>query len=205
MALLVLSATLALLALVLFSYAFGAFGRGRVFGGLGRILVGIILVGLGLLAALLSLGVRGYQALTSEQLAATVTVQKTAPQRFRAEFMFPDGEQKTFELAGEEILVDAHIIKWHPWANILGLQTAYKLDRVSGRYSSIDDEQTEARTVYSLGQDNPVNLLELSKRLNIKPLLDAEYGSGTFVPVEDQSSYTIMVSSTGLLVRKVPE
>jgi hypothetical protein len=198
----VLTATFALMALVLFAYAFGVFGKGKVLGGISRMLMALIFLCLGLLAAVLSLGIRGYQALTQEQLAATVTVQKTSDQRFQALFVFPNGEQQRFDLAGDEILVDAHILKWHPWATMLGLQTSYQLDRISGRYTSVDDEQTEARTVYSLGVENPINLFELSKRFNIKPWLDAEYGSSTFVPIEDQASYEIRVSTSGLLIRE---
>ena len=202
MTLWVVSVTFALMALVLFNYAFKEFSKGKVFGGISRIFVGLILLFLGLLATFLSLGVRGYQAFTNEQLAATVTIQKISEQRFSALFVFPKGEQQSFNLAGDEILVDAHILKWHPWATMLGLRTVYKLDRISGRYTSIDDEQTETRTVYSLGLDNPANLLELSKRINLKSFMDAEYGSATFLPITNQASYEIRVSTTGLLIRK---
>jgi hypothetical protein len=191
------------LALVLFFYAIAAFRQRYLIAGLSRLLISSLMLCLGLLASIISLGIRGYQALTQEQLAATVTIQKIETQRFEAQFVFPDGKQESFELAGDEMLVDAHILKWHPWSNILGLHTVYKLDRIAGRYTSIDDEQTEQRTVYSLADDNPINLFAISKRIRVKPFLDAQYGSGTFLPVEDQGVYEIYVSTSGLLIRQV--
>lgn len=198
----VLSIIFLLMAIVLFSYAVMALRKKHVLGGLGRILFTALCLNLALLTAGISIGIRGYQALTQEQLAASVSIEKTAPQRFRAHFMFPNGEQESFELAGDEILVDAHILKWHPWANILGLQTVYRLDRVAGRYTSIEDEQAQKRSVYSLARDNPINLFEISRRINTKPFLDAQYGSGTFLQVEHNVLYEIRVSTTGLLIRK---
>jgi len=40
----------------------------------------------------------------------------------------------TYPISGDEIYVDARILKWHALANLLGLSTAYELDRVGGRF-----------------------------------------------------------------------
>src|SRR6266480_2563079 len=57
-----------------------------------------------------------------------------APQRFRATITLPDRRLAMYELAGDAFYVDAHVLKWHPWASLLGLRTVYELDRVAGRY-----------------------------------------------------------------------
>lgn len=202
----VLSILPILVALVLLSYAARAFRNKHLGGGLSRFIIALLFLSVGLLAAVIGLGVQGFRTLTSEQLAATVEVQKLGEQRFQAVFTFPDGEVKTFELAGDEFSVEANIVKWHPWANFVGLQTAYELDRVSGRYTLLDDEQTQPRTVYSLGQNQAVNLFSLSQRLpGLSTLIDAQYGSSTFTPANDESRYEVRVSTTGLLVREVTE
>lgn len=203
MALTVLYITLALMAGVLFAYAFKAFGKQHFIGGLGRILMGSLLLSLSLLMLVISLSLRGYQALTQEQLAATVTIERTAHQAFQATIRFSNGHQQSFDLLGDDLLIEANILKWHPWANVLGLQTAYQLDRIAGRYSSIEDEQSQPRTVYSLAENRPINLLELSKRTWAKPFLDAQYGSATFYPLKDQGVYQLRVSTTGLLIREL--
>jgi hypothetical protein len=193
-----------LLALVLLNYAAKAFRNKHLGGGVVRLVVALLFLSVALLAAVLGLSVQGFRALTSEQLAATVEVQKLDEQRFQATFTFPDGEIKTFELAGDEFSVEANVVKWHPWANFIGLQTAYELDRVSGRYTLLDDEQTQPRTVYSLGQNRVVDLFSSSQSLpGLSTLIDAQYGSSTFTPADDEGRYEVRVSTTGLLIREV--
>ncbi len=117
---------------------------------------------------------------------------------------FPDGRVAAHTLAGDELYVDAHILKWKPVANILGLHTAYELDRVGGRYQQLNDEQNAPRTIYGLGEKKPVDMFNLRQRYSVlAPLLDAEYGSATFVAVEQPARLEVRVSTTGLLIRKV--
>lgn len=192
----------ALVALVLFIYAFVAFGKRQVFGGLVRLVLALALFIVAGVAGLLALGSVGYRALLGEQLAATVQTESLEPQRYRATFTFPDGSSQSFELAGDQLYVDARILKWHPWVTLLGVETAYQLDRVAGRYLTLDDEQTAPRTVYQLADAPPVDLFTLAERYPpLTQLVDAEYGSATFSEVEDGGSYEVRVSSTGLLIR----
>ncbi len=102
-----------------------------------RTLAGLLLLSLGALSGTIAVGIQGYRALTREDVAARMVVRPLGPQRFTAVFRFPDGRQATYLLAGDEIYVDAHILKWNPLANVLGLHTAYELDRVGGRYHVI--------------------------------------------------------------------
>jgi hypothetical protein len=168
-----------------------------------RTLLGLLLVSLGLLEGTITVGIQGYRALTHEEVAARVLVQPTAPQRFTATFRFPDGRQARYALAGDEIYVDAHILKWHALANVLGLSTAYELDRIGGRYREIGKERTAARTLYALGQPKPVDIFDLRRRyVFLAPLVDAEYGSAAFVPVDEPAELELRVSTTGLLIRR---
>lgn len=201
--------------LVIAAAAFGTLGALLVLAGLlsfiqlsfgrsaFRVLVGALLLALGLLAGAVGLGMQGYRALTHEEVAARVTVRPSAPQRFEAEFRFPDGRRERFQLAGDEIYVDAHILKWHPRANILGLHTSYELDRVQGRYRALEDERHAERTVHALGRKRPVDLFEIGRRYEfLGPVLDAEYGSATFVPVNRPAELELRVSTSGLLIRE---
>src|SRR5438046_2005630 len=129
------------------------------------------------LGATISVGIRGYRALTYEEVAATVKTEPVGPQRFRATIVLPDQRLAMFDLAGDAFYVDAHILKWHPWANFIGLHTAYELDRVTGRYNSMTDERTKPHTVYSVARTRPVDLFFLARRFKLlRPLVDSEYG-----------------------------
>lgn len=168
-----------------------------------RVVAGLLLLALGTLAGTISVGMMGYRALTREDVAANIAVKPTGKQRFMATFRFPDGRESTYELAGDEIYVDAHILKWHPYANLIGLHTAYEIDRVAGRYHAVKDEREAVRTVHALARDKPVDLYALGRRYTfLAPVLDAEYGSATFVPVTRPAELELRVSTTGLLIRE---
>jgi len=168
-----------------------------------RLLVGLLLFALGSLAGAVSVGMMGYRALTREDVAARIVVKPAGPKRFIATFHFPDGREAAYELAGDEIYVDAHILKWHAYANMFGLHTAYELDRVAGRYHAIKDEREAARTVHALARDKAVDLWALRRRhAFLASVFDAEYGSATFVPVTRPAELELRVSTTGLLMRE---
>ena len=169
-----------------------------------RTLAGLLLVSVGALAGTVALGIQGYRALTREDVAARLEVRPIGPQRFSATFRFPDGATATYELAGDQLYVDAHILKWKPIANVLGLHTAYELDRVGGRYRAIEQERSAPRTVQSLGRERMVDLFGLRQRYAfLEPVLDAEYGSASFVAVTRPAELELRVSTTGLLIREV--
>lgn len=168
-----------------------------------RTLIGLLLLSLGGLAGTVAVGIQGYRALTREEVAVRIVVKPTAPQRFTAVFRFPDGREAKYDLAGDEIYVDAHMLKWNPYANLIGLHTGYELDRVGGRYHAIKDERDAVRTVHPLGRNRPVDLYALGRRYTfLAPLLDTEYGSATFVPVTRPAELELRVSTTGLLLRE---
>ena len=169
-----------------------------------RGLLASLLLALAALAATVTVGLQGYRALTFEQVAATVRTEPVGPQRFRATITLPDSRLAMYELAGDAFYVDAHILKWHPWASLLGLHTLYELDRVAGRYNAVADERVRPHTAYELARSKPVDLFFMARRRLLGPLVDAEYGSATFVAATRPGTFEVRVSTTGLLARLVP-
>jgi hypothetical protein len=157
----------------------------------------------GLLILLVSAGTMGYKALTREDLAATAYVFPLGNQQFRVKIARPGAADTEFALAGDELYMDARILKWKPIVNVLGLHTAFCLDRISGRYSDIRDEQTKVRTLYSMnGTTMPWDLFFLRVRYGfLSPVLDAQYGSAAFVPVGGVKVVRILVTGSGLIAR----
>jgi hypothetical protein len=168
-----------------------------------RTLVGLMLLAIGSLAGTIAIGTQGYLALTHEALAARLAVRPTGTQRFAATLRLPDGREIQYDIAGDEIYVDAHILKWKPMANMVGLHTAYELDRLAGRYSDIEQERSAPKTVYSVAPLRPVDLFNLRRRhAMLGRFVDAEYGSASFVPVNRPAEFELRVSTTGLLLRE---
>ena len=181
--------------------AFGALLRLRLIRFTLRSLTALLLLVAGGVLGVIALGSTGLQALTGEHTAARIQVTPTGPQRYNATVRLADGRTETYELAGDDIYVDAHIVKWTPLANQLGLDTSYRLDRISGRYRSVDKETTERRTVYSLAPPGPIDLVAIGRRFPLAAFFDAEYGSATYVPVASPAELELKVSTTGLLMR----
>jgi len=192
------------LALLLLRGALGAWrGRQRL-GAFVAVLAASLCLALAALCGTISIGIRGYRALTQEVLAATIQTDPLGNRHFRATVTLADGNLHMFDLAGDAVYVDAHILKWRPVVNLLGLHTAYELDRIAGRYRALGDEQARERTVYSIAHKKPFDAFDLARRYwLLRPLVDAEYGSATFINAGEPATYEIRVSTTGLLVRRV--
>jgi hypothetical protein len=173
--------------------------RARLGGFAWRVLSATVL----LVAGLTGISLHGYHRLTHEAIAATLSVTPTGPQRFDATLTLPDGRTRIYRLAGDEIYIDAQIVKWKPAANLLGVHTWWSLDRIAGRYRSIEQERSAERTIHSIGDDSRwVDLAGSRQRFAwLAPLYDASYGSASFVPVSGPARLELRVSTTGLLIR----
>ncbi|MEO7742563.1 MAG: hypothetical protein ABIR98_06490 [Usitatibacter sp.] len=192
------------LGLLLLVAALAALVTIKPFQFIARTFAGLIFLALGAGAGLVALGTRGYKPFTHEEVAARMSIRPTGPQRFVATIQFSDGRTKAFEMAGDEVYIDAHILKWRPLLNVLGLHTGYQLDRIAGRYQAIEKERTAPRTIHPLADETWVSLFRLRQRFEwLDPLLDAQYGSATFTPVNRPAEFEVRVSTSGLLVREI--
>lgn len=202
--LLAIAAGFAVLSAALLGLARRAYRDRRWMGTAGRSGGAALFLSLSALSATLAASTQGYRSLTREELAATVTTRPTAPRVFEARVELPDGADTTFTVHGDQFLVDAHILKWRYLGNLIGLHTQYELDRLTGRYLDIEDERRLERSVHSLKTDKRVDLFDLAQRYSILAfLVDAEYGSATYIEADEPARYEVRVSTTGLLVRRI--
>ena len=166
---------------------------------------GVGAVALFLLAAcalLVASDVRTYRRLSAEQRAGEIEFSSTGVLQFNGILTYPAGERAAFSLRGDQWQVDARILKWRAFADLMGFDTAYRLERISGRYSRIEDERDLPRTVYPLNPPNRLDLWELVHRYHSwLPWVDAIYGSAVYLPMADAASYEINVSQSGLVAR----
>jgi hypothetical protein len=170
----------------------------------GHVVVALLFLAVAGLFGTIGIAVQGYRALTHEEVAALITTEPLGPQQFRAHLLFADKREATFDLSGDALYVDGHVLKWKPIGSFFGLHTAYELDRVAGRYEKLEEEQARPRTVQRLSADKPIDMFNLRQRYAIlAPLLDAEYGSATFVPASEPQRYELRVSTSGFLMRRL--
>lgn len=171
----------------------------------GSTLAGLLLLALAAVTFVVSLNLRTYARLTHEQPVAEIVFESRGPQRYRATLTkIPSGEMQVFVLAGDEWQLDARVLKWHGWANLVGLNAQYRLERVSGRYLDIEQERHAERTVYALSDNPGVDLWQLATRKPTwLPFVDAVYGSATYLPMADGARYRITLSQSGLIARPI--
>jgi len=100
-------------------------------------------------------------------------------------------------------------LTWKTPLAALGLQPGYRLDRLSGRYYSLEDERNKQRTVYDLSHAaNPLVLgleLDVWRWLKNSDLLlaivDASYSSATYLPMADGAEFSVTLGASGLVAR----
>ena len=176
--------------------------RRKVLGGLLNGATALVLILLSVCAALIAANLRTYQRLTYEQPAGELQLNRTGERQFNAVLTYTDGERTNFALRGDEWQIDARVLKWHAFANLVGFDTAYRLERISGRYARIEDERDQPRTVYSVNPPQRIDPWDLVHRYHSWiPWLDALYGSATFLPMADGALYEIKMSQSGLIAR----
>jgi hypothetical protein len=169
------------------------------------VLTGVSAVVLFLLAGtafLITANLRTYQRLTAEQPAGELEFSRIAPRQYNAVLTYPNGNSAFFFVRGDEWQVDARILKWQAAINLAGFDTAFRLDRINGRYTNIEDEKAQPRTVYALNPPDALDVWDLSHRYHSWfPWFDATYGSATFLPMADKATFAISVSQSGLIAR----
>lgn len=160
---------------------------------------GFSLIALALLVALMSWQFNAFSELTREQNLANISFIQLQDQSFRATLTHTDGSSKEYLLRGDMWQLDARIIQWQPWLMQMGFLPAFQLDRLSGRYFALEDEQGKTRTVYDLSPVQTVSIWQLmSDYERYLPWLDTQYGNGAFMPMIDGGLYAVNLSHSGL-------
>jgi hypothetical protein len=200
-----LTAPIILFALVGILCLFAAVRRIRRRKVLGGVLIGataLILILLSVVAALIAGSLLTYQRLSVEQPAGELQLTRTGDREFNALLTYPSGAHANFALRGDEWQIDSQVLKWHAFANLVGFDTVYRLERIGGRYTRVEDERSQPRSVYSLNPAQLIDPWDLVHRYHSwVPWMDALYGSATFLPMADGALYEITVSQSGLVAR----
>lgn len=168
-----------------------------------RGMTGIVLLSVALILAFSAFDFYSYQQLNREQTVATLSFSRSGGQQYQVSLVDSSGVEQRYAINGDLWQLDARIIKWNKLFSGLGLSAGYRLDRLSGRYYSLEKEQLEQRTVYELG--NSQGLIDVwhwlrtyGKGLSV---VDASYGSATYLPMADGALYSVNLTGSGLIGR----
>ncbi len=168
----------------------------------GMAVFGLLLVGVYTLA--IAINVAGYQSLEGMQTVATVSTQRQAEQRWYVRLQAPGKNTVAETLTGDQWQVDARIIRFSGPLRWLGIAPGYRLERLSGRYTSLEQERSGPRSVIGLGEASWPDLWELDQTFNL-PFVEGVYGNATFMPMRDGAMFDIRLSASGLVAVPVNE
>lgn len=199
-----LTVACALIGLLLFASAVrvGRGGRGIAAGFRG--LMAIALFALAAAVWLFGTNLTTYHRLTYERPILEMSFERIGERWFTARLHFPNEPAQALELRGDEAQVDARLLRWKVWVHVLGFDTLYRVERMSGRYRDVKSERSEQRSVHELHGPGIVDTWELARRYQERmPWIEAYYGSATYVPMADQASYEVRLSPTGLTARPI--
>jgi hypothetical protein len=153
-------------------------------------------------AALLAMNLYTYARLTHEQQAARVSIRQLGERQYVLTVETRRAPPRHFQVNGDEWQIDARVLKWRALGNMLGFDTVYRFERLSGRYADVTQERGAKRTVHPLAEDPGLDLWSLiRKHHDYVPLADALYGSAVYVPMAEGAEYMVTVSTNGLVVR----
>lgn len=172
-----------------------------------RGMLGLTLVAVGVSMALAAYDVLSYQQILKNKSIATLSFEQLNPQSYRAVLVDSKGYERRFDLKGDQWQLDARVLRWSDfWASI-GVKPGYRLDRISGRYYSLEKERQSQRTVYPLSQSEyGFDVWQLLNSSSLSaPIVDARYGSATYLPMEDGALYEVLLSNTGLVAKPLNE
>jgi len=194
----------ALLMLLLALMLFAAGRRARGVGRLLRGLIGMVLFLLALALGGLAVVLHDYLHIADDVAVAHLTMKRLGPQHFQVEFTpVATGTRRNVDLKGDQWEVDARVIRWNMPAQLAGFPPLYQLERIGGRYRAIAQERASPRSVEALNDETQFDIWTLKHRYPTwLPFVDADYGSGAYLPMVDGGSFDLYLNTRGGLVAK---
>jgi hypothetical protein len=145
-----------------------------------------------------------FHRLTDESPIAELQFRKTGVQEYEVTIAYGDFcHPEKYLLYGDQWRMDAQFLKWRPWANLIGFDSMYRIERLGGRYQDVQDENTRHRISYRLYQEGLVDLTLMMDSYNgyLSPV-DTLYGSSVYDVMQEQTLFRVYRTQSGLLVRK---
>lgn len=174
--------------------------------GVGRFLRGVFGVGFLLLAMVIggfALTLHNYLHIADDVAVAQLSMKQLAPQHFEITLTPAAGNARKLDLNGDLWEVDARVVRWKLPAQLAGFPPLYQLERIGGRYRDIVQEREARRSVQALNEEALFDVWTLKHRFpRILPFVDADYGSGAYLPMVDGGRFDLFLNTRGGLVAK---
>lgn len=138
-----------------------------------------------------------YHNLLIERPLATIDVKRKQAQVFDVSVVIPSHNQPThYDVYGDQWQMDVRLLTWDGPIAALGVAPLYRLERLSGRYLSLEQERSAKRSVYAMSPSPWVDVWSFVR--NIDVWLHADYGAAVYMPLQDGAVFGVYVTARGL-------
>lgn len=185
----------------------GRLFRLNVLGGGFRILFGGLTLAGAAVIGLIALNLQTYSRLTHEQLAAEITLKQLAPNQFTATVRKGNskgelGAPQDFKVSGDKVRLEARVWKMKPWANIIGADSFYRIERIQGRWDDpVRENSTPSTADDTIRDDAGVDVFNLSLGKYNPLQMDTTFGSGVYMPMVDGAVYDVSMTQSAFIAR----
>lgn len=169
--------------------------------------LGLLLVGGSAGFAIFAVNIFNYQLHNPELPVVTLTITEDSPQHFRVLLTDSKGNEQTRDVEGDLWQLNLRTINWGGLPSAIGFKTGYRLDDLRGRYLTLEQETASDRKVHLLSEpDLLIDTWWWLKRLSLVfSWIRPELHTTRFSPLADGAIYSIMLTSTGVIIRPVNE
>ena len=147
---------------------------------------------------------RAFLAFSGETLVAEVRTRRLSPTEFELTYTPARAASgRTMTLRGDQWAVSGGLVKWHPWLTAMGWPSYHKPMRLSGQFSSLEEQRRRPPTVEEIAEPGVDRFWEAIYWADpYLPFVEAVYGSSAYVYVEPGAVQEIYVTPSGYLIRR---
>ena len=147
------------------------------------------------------LDVLSYKQLLTEVPIATISIYKKSDQLYDLTLAARGEDEQRFEIHGDQWQLDARLLTWVGPLAAAGQKPLYRLDRLSGRYVSLEQARNSEQSVFSLKQSQYVDLWDIFDKFDT--WIDVNYGSAVYMPMENGAVFSVYLTAKGMNVRPI--
>lgn len=163
---------------------------------------GLAFLALAALVTVVAYDLLSYSPLPEDKPLLTLSFSADGPQRYRVSLL-EGGEERQVTLEGDLWQLDARLLRWKGLASLIGLQPGYRLEKLSGRFLAIEQQESARNALVTLAQ-SPYGI-DLWRWLRLGQhdlfLFDPEAARVTYLPIADGAMFNVTLSPTGLLAK----
>lgn len=163
---------------------------------------GLVFLGVAALVGVVAYDLMSYGTLPEDKPLLILSFSADGPQRYRVNLQ-EGGEEREVVLEGDLWQLDGRLLRWKGLAALIGLQPGYRLEKLSGRFLAIEQQESARHAEVTLAT-SPYGI-DLWRWLRLGQhslfLFDPQAARVTYLPIADGAMFSVSLSPTGLLAQ----